>query len=141
MLSVMAMSHNIRASLLFFVGLGIAILALHGLSALDREFSGLGDGSGGGSNTTGSFNEVFAVLICSYFLVSAIGVFIAKSRAALLSVASISHSFVVASYLMVFFQGRGGSTFASGMALIAGAYFIFFLPWLAVWSHVIRKAQ
>ena len=135
------MSRNIRASLLFFAGLGIAVLVLYGLNGLDRELSGLGDGSGGKSKTAGTFNEVFAMLICSYFLLSAIGVLIAKSRAALISVAGISHSFVLVSYLMVFSQAQDGSTFAFGMALFAGAYFILFLPWLAVWNHVLRKAQ
>ena len=135
------MPHHIKASLLFILGLGIAVLALMGLGALDRSFSGLGDGSGGSSNTAGLFNGVFALLICSYFLVSAIGVLVAKTRPALLSVAGVSHAFVVIAYLMIFFQGRGGSTFFTGMILVAVVALLFFSPWLALWSYVLRKTR
>ena len=135
------MSRNIRASLLFLVGFGIAVLALHGLSALDRELSGLGDGSGGPSNTAGTFNEVFAMLICSYFLVSAIGLLIAKTRAALLLVAVVSHSFVVIAYLMVCCQGQGGSTFDFLILLVSFVFLIFFAPWVGVWYEILRKTK
>ena len=135
------MPWHTKASLLFFFGLGIAVLALMALGSLDRSFSGLGDGSGGRSNTAGLFNEVFALLICSYFLVSAIAVLIAKTRASLVLIARVSHSLLIIAYLMVFFRGRGGSTFVSGMALVAVFALLFFSPWLALWSYVLRKSQ
>jgi hypothetical protein len=140
-LGVMAMSSQARAPLFFLLGLGIAIFALLGLGALDRGLSGFGDGSTGRSNTTGIFNAVFGLLVCSYFVLSAIGVLINNTRASLVKAAVVSHSPLLAAYGMVFFQSMGGSTALSGMALISVVALVFFSPWIALWRSVLRNAR
>jgi hypothetical protein len=135
------MARHSKISLLFFVGLGIAILALIGLDRLDGSLAGWGDGAAGRSAAAGMFSSVFALLVCSYFLVSAIGVLIAKSRAALVLVAGVSHSLLLTAYLMIAFQGRGGSTFFMGMALVGAVALVLLSPWLVLWRYVLHTAQ
>ena len=134
------MRHRRVASALFIAGLIIGIIALFGLGELDSYLSRFGDGSGSTSNTAGVFNWVFALLICSYFVVSAVGVLLASTRTALVTVAGLAHTLLLAAYLMIGFEGYGGSTFVIGMLAIAAVALILFLPWLGLWGYIMWKS-
>ena len=128
-----------RFSWAFLAGGILTLLVLLGLQAFAKAIGGMSAGVGASSDSS---DKITTLLICSYFFVSAFGLFISKTKRALWVWAIAAHTTVLIAYAIVFFSTKNndtdGYTWRGVATKLAVIMVVYFSPWLLLWLRVLK---
>ena len=98
-----------------------------------------------GSGTDTFLEAVFLVLLCSYFLVSAVGALVLRKRSPLWIAAGAAHSLLLIAFLVICISGLGQSKsfgdFLGGALIVLLLGAVALVPWLGAWALTLAKAE
>jgi hypothetical protein len=134
------MLRRIIAALAFLHGGALTWLLL----ALAKGYGASQAGMSAGTHNGPSSNDALVVgLLCSYFVVSAIGVMVCTSKRSLKIAATVAHLIP----LVVFFWGSIKTGIESsgdslrGIFRLAGIAVFYFMPWVVLWSYLLLTSS
>lgn len=135
------MKRHIKVSLLFLIGLAIAVLTVVALSVVLCTLSAFSDGSGDVLPRDKIYMLIFGLMICSYFVTSIIGILVARKKRLVKSIAIIAHFFIILAYFLFVFWAFSVNNFSDSFFLCgisALIFIVYFLPWIALWFHFLK---
>jgi len=139
------MTRRIVSALFFLGGLVGAWFAIRLASAYGKSQAAMSAGPTHLSSTGELLEFIVPLLIYGYFLVSAVGILVTKTRQSLTVVAVVSHSLlllVVGGICIAGLeQAQGAGDLFVGLLMVVLVGFFVLTPWLAVWALNLAKAE